>query len=310
MFRAPLDRFGQLDRLPLAFRMAVAGTAILASAACVPAGRYEALRRTSTERQAADSEKIQMLGAELERAHAITQARDVKLAELDTSRHNAQAALDEATAMNAQLRSELANLGRDVDALLGAKGSLATSLADAKRRLEELRRAQAAAEARATLFREVTAQLRPSLTAGDVVVEPRRGRLSLLVKESVLFRPKRAELVGSGEKLLGELARALIASVPRGSQRRFIINAHADEPPVGAGPGPSASYELGAKRAIVVVDKLVRMGMKPEQLMIASSGAFDRVTRSPEADAKLGANVLEICLQPTAEDAVSVPEIK
>ena len=86
-------------------------------------------------------------------AEATTQDRDSKLSDLSTSSHNLQAQLDEATAINQQLRGELERLGKDVDKVLADAGTLSKALDDAKARLEELRKAQAAAEARAQLFR-------------------------------------------------------------------------------------------------------------------------------------------------------------
>jgi hypothetical protein len=71
-----------------------------------------------------------------------------------------RAALDGATAINAGLSNELTNLGKDADAVLAVRGALASSLAQARERLEELRRAQASSEARAALFRDLALKLK------------------------------------------------------------------------------------------------------------------------------------------------------
>jgi chromosome segregation ATPase len=63
-----------------------------------------------------------------------------------------QAKLDDATAEDAKLRSELERLGTNADALLAEKGTLSSALSESKARLEELRRAHVAAEARARLY--------------------------------------------------------------------------------------------------------------------------------------------------------------
>ncbi len=293
-----------MPRPPLKSALLAALVALAACAlvACVPSSKYDALAKTA----AANDEKIHSLQRDLEAARAATQARDAKLAELDTTRHNAQRSLDEATAMNEQLRAELSHLGRDVNAILKERGGLAKTLEDARLRLEELRRAQDAAEARASLFRDIASRFRPQVEAGQIRVESRRGRLSLLVRESLLFAPQRGEIAASGDKFVEELARAMIAAAPPTSGRRFLVNAHFDDPPKSKRAG--ASYELGAQRSIAVVERLVRLGMKPEQLIVATSGAFDPIAAGAEAGAMLGRNVLELSLQPSAEDAVNVPE--
>lgn len=53
------------------------------------------------------------------------------------------------TAINSKLRAELERLGKNVDEMVPEKGTLTRSLEDAKARLDDLRKAQAAAEARA-----------------------------------------------------------------------------------------------------------------------------------------------------------------
>src|SRR5450432_3527126 len=57
-------------------------------------------------------------------------------------------------ALQQQLRGELERLGKDVDKVLADRGTLAKALDDAKSRLDELRKAQAAAESRTLLFRD------------------------------------------------------------------------------------------------------------------------------------------------------------
>lgn len=289
--------------LALAFGVVVAGPL-----ACVPVAKYDTLAETSSAQRRTDEQKIGKLQKDLEVAAAATQARDAKLADLDATRHNVQAALDEATAMNAQLRAELGRLGHDVDAILKERGSLAKALEEAKLRLDELRRAQAAAEARAALFRDLASRFRAPVDAGQIRIEPRRGRLSMLVRESLLFAPQHGEIATAGDRMLEDLARAISASAPPGSGRRFVVNAHVDDPPKSKRAG--ASYELGAQRSIAVVERLVRLGVSPTQLIASTSGAFDPVTTTPESDARLGKNVLEISLQPSAEDVVSVLETK
>ena len=88
-----------------------------------------------------------------------------------TTSHNVQAQLDEATAINQQLRGELERLGKDADKLLAERGTLSKALDDAKDRLDELRKAQAAAEARTQLFHDLAHRFKPLIDAGQLRIE-------------------------------------------------------------------------------------------------------------------------------------------
>ncbi|HEX3772430.1 MAG TPA: hypothetical protein VHV30_16245, partial [Polyangiaceae bacterium] len=120
--------------------------------------------------------QIQALQQQLAAAQAETQDRDGKLSELSTSSHNLQAQLDEATAINQQLRGELERVGKDVDKVLADRGTMAKALDDAKQRLEELRKAQAAAEMRVQLFRDLEHRFKPLVDGGQLRVETRANR--------------------------------------------------------------------------------------------------------------------------------------
>ena len=178
-------------------------------------------------KQKDDAAQIQALGEQLSAAEATTQDRDSKLSELSTTSHNLQAQLDEATAINQQLRGELERLGKDVDKVLADRGTLSKALDDAKARLDELRKAQAAAESRTQLFQDLGRRFQALVAAGQLRVESRGSRLVVNVKGDLLFDAGRAELRSAGKGALMEIARALEtappgrpAAIPRDRERR------------------------------------------------------------------------------------------
>jgi len=99
-----------------------------------------AYRTAAETRQKADAADRLALEERITLAESATQDRDTKLADLSTSTHNLQAQLDEATAINQQLRSELERLGKDVDKVLAERGTLSKALDDARARLRRRRR--------------------------------------------------------------------------------------------------------------------------------------------------------------------------
>jgi hypothetical protein len=70
-------------------------------------------------------------------------------------------------------------LGANAESLLAVNTNLKGALESSQRRLEELRRAQAAAEARAVLYADLARRLKSMIDAGDLAITPRDGRMVL-----------------------------------------------------------------------------------------------------------------------------------
>jgi chemotaxis protein MotB len=242
-------------------------------------------------------------------AQAATQDRDSKLSELSTADHNLQTRLDEATAMNEQLRGELQRLGKDVDKILSERGTLSKALEDAKSRLDELRKAQAAAEARAALFRDFARRFKPLADAGQVRVDGRRGQLVMIVSGDLLFEAGRSDLRAAGRGALMEIAHALQTTSPGSSGRRFLVTASVDPPDVKPRHVKS-TWELSAARAVAVVEYLVSLGVPGTSLTAAGAGAFDPAAPNDSADGRAKNRRIEIALLPSSEEVLSAAPAK
>jgi chemotaxis protein MotB len=184
----------------------------LTATGCVSAGKYDAAVADATKTRAALASKQQ----EASRLAASERNAQLRAGVLTSDRNDARASLfgcqkdlDDATAVNQELHAELARLGKDADQLLAAKGALASSLDQAKARLEELRRAQAAAEARSALFRDLALKLKHMIDAGDLQITLRSGRMVLILPNDVLFDSGRANLKPTGKEALEQIASAL-----------------------------------------------------------------------------------------------------
>jgi len=289
---------------------------VVTATACVPTGKYDAavadaerakvsLRESRAEaerRLVAKDAELQTLKGSIRDAEARC-ART--LAELETTGDAAlgcSKALDEATAMNAQLRAELERLGKDADALLSAKGALAASLEQAKARLEELRRAQVAAEARAGLFRDVALRLKRMVDAGELQILLRSGRMVLVLPTDVLFDSGRTKVKPRGREALGQVA-AVLATV---QDRRFQVAGHTDDEPIRFS-GFVSNFELSAERGLAVVAFLIESGMRPETLSAAGYGEFDPIVANDSAEHRAQNRRIEITVQPNIDEFVAVP---
>lgn len=101
-------------------------------------------------------------GAERGHEGARGEARGARSRSSRRRRATRRSSSDGSTARRRRTRSsarEAESLGKNADKLLQEKGLLSSALEEAKARLEELRRAQAAADARAALFRQLALKL-------------------------------------------------------------------------------------------------------------------------------------------------------
>jgi chemotaxis protein MotB len=303
--------------------------ALATSSACVSQVTYDrsvadaAKAKVEAEaRQKDDEAKIETLQQQLAAAEAATQDRDSKLSDLSTEAHNNQAQLDEQTAINQQLRGELQRLGKDVDKILAERGTLSKALDDARGRLEELRRAQAAAEARVALFRDFDRRFKPLVDAGQVRIETRRGQLVIDLQGDFLFEQGHAELRTAAKGVLMEVARALEVSSSPVTGRRYLVTAHVDPPdatPATAGHGRGEAsrqhhvkspWELTVARAVAVVEYLVSLGVPSESLTAAGAGSFDPLVPNDGPEARAKNRRVEIALFPTADETLPVAPSK
>jgi chemotaxis protein MotB len=275
---------------------------------CVSKAKFDAAVEDAASahaKVASQEAQIAKLQQDLADAQSQMQERDQKLSDLSTTSHNLQAQLDEATAINAKLRGELERLGKNVDAMLQEKGTLSKALEDTKVRLEELRRAQAAAEARAQLFQQFVQKLKKMIDAGQLKVATRAGRLVIQLPNDVLFDSGQTAIKPAGKEALSQLARVLVTV--RG--RAFQVAGHTDNVPIQTARFPS-NWELSTARAVEVVKLLVASGVETRQLSAAGYGEFDPIAGNETPDGRGKNRRIEITLQPNLDELVTAPEIK
>jgi chemotaxis protein MotB len=288
---------------------------LLAAAACVPHDRYDAALKdakgahASAGRLAADlaaaRAEIARLSEALKQAQAAVDQRDRSLADGQVSAHDLQTKLDDATAQNEQLRVELERLGKNADALLAEKGTLASALAEAKARLEELRKAQAAADARAALFRQLALRFQKMIDSGQLKIKLRDGRMVIELANDVLFDSGQTAVKQGGQKAIAQVA-AVLRTIPG---RRFQVAGHTDNVPIETSRFRS-NWDLSTARAVEVVRILVTQGVKPELVSAAGYGEFDPISPNDTPAGKAKNRRIEITLQPNIDELVAVPEGK
>jgi chemotaxis protein MotB len=278
-------------------------TSLFLSGACVPQGKYEkalAEHAKSSAKLRNDSARAR---AELTEERARQQWAEQEIEVTSQHAQRCERELDEATAIHQKLASELERTGRDVNALLTEKGTLASSLDDAKKRLEELRRAQQASEERARLFRDLASRLKRMIDAGELQIVLREGRMVLVLPNDVLFDSGQARIKPGGAAGLAQVALVLSTL----EERRFQVAGHTDNDPIRYS-GYESNWELSSARALEVTRFLIEHGVKPQVLSAAGYGEFDPVRPNDAADDKAKNRRIEITLMPNIAEIVTVPD--
>lgn len=295
------------------FAFAVSGSLALSS--CVTQAKFDASEAdargahaalaSALDREKADEKAIDALKHDLADAESQRQVCDQKLSDLSVGSHNLQAQLDEATAINSKLSGELQRLGKNVDQILQEKGTLAKALDDAKSRLDELRKAQAAAEARAQLFQQFVQKFKSLVDAGELKITTRNGRLVLQLSNDVLFDSGQTAMKPAGKDALQQVA-AVFKTL---TGRTFQVAGDTDDLPIKTARFPS-NWELSTARAVEVVKFLIARGVDPHTLSAAGYGEFDPVASNEASDGRAKNRRIEITLQPNLDELVAAPAVK
>ena len=157
------------------------------------------------------------------------------------------------------LTKKLESLGQDVSRLETERGNLGGELEQAQKRMEELRKAQAQAEARAAQFRKLVTQFKTLTDAGKLQVEIRENRMIVRLGDKILFDPGKTDLKPEGKDALTQVT-AVLKSLPN---RNFQIAGHTDNVPMKSAKFRS-NWDLSTARAVEVLNFMVGAGMEAE----------------------------------------------
>jgi len=222
-----------------------------------------------------------------------------KLTDLSKKYTAALGQLDAATALNKQAAADLASCGKKMKDQTGA---LSSALAETKAALEEARKAKAAAEARAALFKKLTEKFQKMIDAGSLKIVLRNGRMVLQLANDVLFDSGKVDLKPAGQQALKDVAVVLKTL----DGRQLQVAGHTDNVAIQTSRFPS-NWELSTARAVNVTRFLVAQGVPPQQLSAAGYGEFDPVAPNDTPENKAKNRRIEITLQPDISEMIALP---
>jgi chemotaxis protein MotB len=240
---------------------------------CVSSGTFQKKEAEATAYQAelkAEQEKSRATSAQLAAAQAEVRALQEKVRS------------DEA---NLAARQGELKVSADKNAGLQA---LVDELSKSKKKLEQ---AKADLERKSAEYQTLATSLQGDIEAGRVEVSELKGRLTVKMKDKILFASGSATIGAEGKVALSKVAEAL-----RGVQGRVIrIEGHTDDVPTGGGAFPT-NWELSTARALAVVRYLQENGVDPSRLAGAGYGQYQPIAPNDTAEGRSQNRRIEIVL--------------
>ena len=195
------------------------------------------------------------------------------------------------------LENKLKSLGQDVSRLETERVGLGGELDQANKRMEELRKAQAQAEARAAQFRKLVTQFKSLTDAGKLQVEIRENRMIVRLGDKILFDPGKTELKPEGKDALKQVT-AVLKDLPN---RNYQVAGHTDNIPIKSKRFRS-NWDLSTARAVEVVDFMISSGLEPKRVSAAGYAEQSPVAANDTPENKAKNRRIEITLVPNLDD--------
>jgi len=195
------------------------------------------------------------------------------------------------------LENKLKSLGQDVSRLETERVGLGGELEQANKRMEELRKAQAQAEARAAQFRKLVTQFKSLTDAGKLQVEIRENRMIVRLGDKILFDPGKTELKPEGKDALNQVTVVLKDL----ANRNYQVAGHTDNIPIKSKRFRS-NWDLSTARAVEVVDFMIASGLDAKRLSAAGYADQSPVAPNDTPENKAKNRRIEITLVPNLDD--------
>ncbi len=186
----------------------------------------------------------------------------------------------------------------------GEAGQLEAGLKEAQKRLEEMQKAKAAAEAREAMFRGLAEKLRSMVDAGKIKVTVRNGRMLLALPNDILFDSGKVEVKKEGKDAIADVAKVLASM----TDRHFLVAGHTDNVPIKTKRFGS-NWELSSARAVEVTRLLIEGGMNPRQLGAAGYADFDPAADNATPDGQKQNRRIEIVVEPNLSELPNLDNI-
>lgn len=211
------------------------------------------------------------------------QLRD-RTAQLETELSANRAALEAERQKAAELQSK-------VDELASSKSRLESAKAELEQKSVEL-------EKKSAEYEKMASALKRQIEDGRIELTELRGKMTVKMKDKILFSSGSARIGKEGKEALGAVAEVLA-----GIEDKVVrVEGHTDDVPLGRGPF-ATNWELSTARALAVVRLLQDSGVDPTRLAAAGYGEFQPIASNDTPEGRSENRRIEIVLAPADSPA-------
>lgn len=254
--------------------------AALLLAGCVTTGTYEK-KEAEAAKFKADWE------AEVAKSRQLGEQLTALRGDLDGVQAEAKGLQDKVRSTEANLvtKQQELNALREENA---RQQALVDELSKSKKKLEA---AKADLEKKSAEYGQLASSLQSEIEQGRVELSELKGKLTVKMKDKILFASGSATVGKDGVAALTKVAEAL-----RNVQGKLIrVEGHTDNVPTTGGPWPS-NWELSTARALAVVRVLQEKGVDPTKLAAAGYGEYQPIAPNDTPEGKSLNRRIEIVL--------------
>jgi chemotaxis protein MotB len=261
-------------------RYGIALAAALALVGCVSQEKYR-VKSEEADKYKRDWQK------EVEARNAIRAQFEAVQREFESMQSDVKALQTKAKSDEDNLTGKQAELRKAQD-LLAAQAALIDELAKSKKRLEA---AKAELEKKSTEYEQLASSLKGEIEAGRIELSELKGRMTVKMKDKILFSSGSATIGKEGLNAL-----KLVADALRNVQGKVIrVEGHTDSVPATGSAFPS-NWELSSARALAVVRFLQDQGVDPTKLSGAGYGEFQPIAGNDTPEGRSLNRRIEIVL--------------
>jgi chemotaxis protein MotB len=270
----------QMRRLAL-----IAAAMVVASGCLVPKDQFDQMVReaelnaqrykTEADNAAALDKRLKEVELDAERLRQQKQELEAQLTDKEAERRELQQKNEELTALNQEL----------------AKNT------------KQLEQAKEELEKKSSEYESLAQSLKGEIQAGKVELSEMKGRMTVKMKDKILFSSGSARVGKEGEAALDKVAQAL-----KDVKGKIIrVEGHTDSDPVDPKGDFASNWELSLARAMAVVKRLQDQGVDPTKLSVAGYGQYQPIAANNTPEHKSLNRRIEIVLAPAIGSSAPTP---
>jgi chemotaxis protein MotB len=197
------------------------------------------------------------------------------------------------------VKAELAAKEAELQQAQARAQAQAERLAAVEASAARLEQEKGALQAKSAQYEQLTASLQGQIANGQVEISELRGKMTVKLKDKVLF--------ASGSTSLGKEGRAALDAVAEAFKdlkgKNVVVAGYTDDVPTGAKSGFTDNWDLSAARAVTVVRYLQSKGVSPAILGAMGFSEYRPLAPNDSVQARSQNRRIEIALTASDEAA-------